>query len=217
MAIADTWDDATLTKHPLVEQEGIRSYCGAPLRTTDGFGIGTLAVLDRLPRTPTDNDCRQLAALARILMDEFYLQHVARMAQSTQAAELARRELREDHIKGLLRELAHRGKNLLAVVQALAWQTTFTSGSVPDYARNLTSRIQGLAETHDVIAEQEWRGIAMEDLVSRQVLPVGTTPVSIEGPRVMLSSPAAQNIGLALNELTTNCLKSVPAGVRRAV
>jgi GAF domain-containing protein len=130
LMVADAGLDPSLKDNPLIQHEGIRFYCGAPLRTADRFNIGTFAVLDRVPRTLSDAAIRQLAALSRILMDEIELRHAAHLAQRSHAAEIARRELREDHIQGLLRELAHRAKNLLAVVQALAWQTTASSTSV---------------------------------------------------------------------------------------
>jgi two-component sensor histidine kinase len=208
LMVADARIDPSLSGNPLIQREGIRFYCGVPLRTPDRFNIGTLAVLDRAPRTLSDAAIRQLAALSRILMDGIELRHAARLAQTSYAAELARRELREDHIRGLLRELAHRAKNLLAVVQALAWQTTTSSGSVGEYAQNLAERIQGLAQTHDLIAEEGWRGIAIDELVRCQLTPLGVASRAVlVGPHMVLSPTAAQNVGLALNELATNALK----------
>jgi two-component sensor histidine kinase len=214
--VADASLDPRLTADPLVCEEGVRFYCGAPLRTSDSFNIGVLAVADRIPRTLEDAQVRQLAALSRILMDEIELRHVARLAQSSHAAETARRELREDHIRGLMRELAHRSKNLLAVVQALAWQTTTSSSSVREYAQNLTERIQGLAQTHDLMAEEEWRGIATDDLVRSQLAVLhDDSRVELDGPHIVLSSTAAQHIGLALTELATNALKHGAFAQRR--
>ena len=208
ITVGDAAADPKLNADPLVREEGIRFCCAAPLRTSDSCNIGVLAVADHAPRSLDQAHVRQLVALSRILMDEIELRHAARVAQSNHAAETARRELREDHVRGLLRELAHRSKNLLAVVQALAWQTTTSSSSVREYAQNLTERIQGLAQTHDLMAEEEWRGVAMDDLVRSQLAVLNDdSRLELDGPHIVLSSTAAQHIGLAMTELATNSLK----------
>jgi len=75
------------------------------------------------------------------------------------------------------------------------------------YATRLGNRIQALAHTHDLIAEEERRGARLDELARGQV----TQLVGMESPRVELSGPslmvtpaAAQNIGLALHELASN-------------
>jgi len=92
------------------------------------------------------------------------LRRSAREAALDYQAEIGRRELREEQIKGLMRELAHRAKNVLAVVQAIARETT--PGGM---ASALSGRIASLACTHDLIAEKHWRGAHFRELVSRQV------------------------------------------------
>jgi two-component sensor histidine kinase len=118
-----------------------------------------------------------------------------------------RRELREDHIKGLMRELAHRSKNLMSVVQAIARQTMPDDATSRRYATRLANRVHALAHTHDLLAEENWRGAKLDELARRQV----TQFVELESPRLELSGPtlvvtpaAAQHIGLALHELASN-------------
>jgi two-component sensor histidine kinase len=205
--IEDARNDPLARNNPLVAGEfGAQSYFGVPLLSHDGFGLGALGVLDFAPRTMTARQVADLTDLAAVIMDEFELRRTARTALSAYQAELARRELREDHIHGLNRELAHRAKNLLAVVQAIARQTKSGSSSTSDYISRLSARIQGLAHTHDLISDTDWRGATLRDLVARQLGPFldKSERLEVAGPKILLTPTAAQNIGLALHELASN-------------
>jgi two-component sensor histidine kinase len=176
-------------------------------------------VLDFLPRTATEADVALLTDLAAVVMDELELRLSARKAVANYQEELTQRELREDRIKGLLRELAHRSKNLLAVVQAIASHTMPDSGIARRYAARLAARVQGLAHTHDLMAEEDWQGARMDDLAARQighfVEPVAPR-LELMGPSVLLVPAVAQNVGLALHELAANAVEygafSLPQG-----
>ena len=206
--VTDARADARALANPLVAGAmGVQFYLGIPLRTHDNFNLGTLCVLDFKPRTPTEADVSCLQDLAAVVMDELEMRLAARRAAAAYHAELVRRELREDHIKGLMRELAHRAKNLLAVVQAVARHTAQEATDPQSYARTLTARIAALAYTHDLIADQQWRGAHLDDLVRRQVanfVDPDRGRFSASGPDLMITPATAQNLGLALHELATN-------------
>ena len=197
---------------------GTQFYLGAPLRTHDGFNVGTLCVLDVVPRTVSDVEVSCLVDLAEVVMDELEFRLAARKAELAYQEELIRAELREDYISGLSRELTHRSKNLLTVVHAIARQTRSNTNSVKDYVQQLAGRILGLAETHDLISEKDWYGVTLADLAWRHLHPFlqPTARVKIVGPAVTLTPIAAQNIGLAFHELATNASRfgalSVPEG-----
>ena len=113
--------DVRAMANPLVAGEpGVQSYLGVPLKARDGANVGTLCVMDIVPRSRTVSEIDHLTDLAAILMGELELRLSARRYKTNFHDELVRRELREDHITALMRELAHRSKNLLAVVQAIA-------------------------------------------------------------------------------------------------
>ena len=217
--VNDARIDPRTLAYPLVAGDfGAQFYLCIPLRTHDGFNLGTLCVLDFVPRTVTEFEVAHLVDLAAVVMDELELRLSAKKANAAYHDELERRELREDYISGLSRELAHRSKNLLAVVHAIAQQTTSGSSSIKDYVQRLVARILGLADTHDLISEKEWHGVTLGDLASRHLEPFldSSQRVEVTGPAISLTPVAAQNIGLALHELATNAVKfgalSVPDG-----
>ena len=64
--VPDALDDDRFRENPMVRGEPhIRFYAGAPLISREGQAIGTLCVVDRVPRTLTDEQERALEALRR--------------------------------------------------------------------------------------------------------------------------------------------------------
>lgn len=71
LVVEDAARDPQFHDHPLVVSDAhVRFYAGAPLRTPDGFNIGTLCLLDHRPRSIDQRDRDLLAALARVVVDE---------------------------------------------------------------------------------------------------------------------------------------------------
>ena len=125
----------------------------------------------------------------------------------------------EAHLRLLLRELTHRSKNLLAVIQAMARQTARHAGSIDGFLKQFGARLQALAASHDLLVRESWYGASLGELVRSQLadyIDRGQGQVAFEGPDVALKPEAAQNLGLALHELAVNAAKfgalSVPGG-----
>lgn len=126
----------------------------------------------------------------------------------------------EAHLRLLLRELTHRSKNLLAVIQAMARQTARHAGSIEAFLNQFGARLQALAASHDLLVRESWYGASLNELVRSQLAAyvggVEEGQVAIEGPAIALKPEAAQSLGLALHELAVNAAKygalSVPTG-----
>ncbi len=135
------------------------------------------------------------------------------------AIDVTTRKEDEAHLRLLMRELTHRSKNLLAVIQAMARQTARHSTSTELFLEQFEARLQALATSHDVLIEEGWHGASLAELVGRQLqqLPEpATSQIAIDGPTVLLKPEAAQALGFALHELAANARKfgslSVPGG-----
>jgi signal transduction histidine kinase len=74
LVVRDAAQDVRFVDNPLVtDHPKIRFYCGVPLRTPEGVGLGTLCLLDRVPRTMTERGLEGLQALARQVEAELEL------------------------------------------------------------------------------------------------------------------------------------------------
>jgi two-component sensor histidine kinase len=126
------------------------------------------------------------------------------------------RDDREAHVRLIMRELSHRSKNLLAIVLAIARQTSRYTRSFDDFEARFNSRLQALADAHDLLVEQQWGGASVDDLVRAQLSAFGMEKVTCHGDPVILRAEAVQNVALALHELATNASKygslSAPTG-----
>jgi PAS domain S-box-containing protein len=126
------------------------------------------------------------------------------------AIDITERKEAEAHLRLLMRELTHRSKNLLAVIQAMARQTARHSGSIAAFLDRFSARVQALARSHDLLVAEGWHGASLNELVRSQLahyIDGESDQVSIDGPDIQLTPEATQSLGLALHELVTNAAK----------
>jgi two-component sensor histidine kinase len=125
----------------------------------------------------------------------------------TTAVDITEQKRREQTLKSLLREVAHRSKNLLAIIQSIAAQTGRYSDTIDGFLARFRGRLQSLASSQDLVTSSNWRGADLRDLVLGQVGRYSARPheaVRFKGENPYLNPNAALHIGLAMHELAVN-------------
>jgi PAS domain S-box-containing protein len=102
----------------------------------------------------------------------------------------------------LLKEVDHRAKNALALVQGIVRLTR--SNDPIAYARIVQGRVDALARAHGLLAEAGWRGVPIGRLLHGETEPFGSRRVHCTGPAVQIASAQVQPLALLLHEMLSN-------------
>ncbi len=122
--------------------------------------------------------------------------------------DITERKEREEKEHLLMREVNHRAKNMLCVVDSIAHQTA--TRNPEDFIERFSERIQALSANQDLLIRNEWNGVEIDDLVCAQLAHFADLigpRIALRGPKLRLNPASAQAIGLALHELATNAGK----------
>lgn len=113
----------------------------------------------------------------------------------------------EDEQILLRNELAHRIKNILALVQAVASQTLKDDADMATAKPTFLSRLGALSRGHEILINAQHSATQISMLAEAVVSDHGADRVEIEGPDINLSAKCALALTLAFHELATNALK----------
>jgi PAS domain S-box-containing protein len=123
-------------------------------------------------------------------------------------ADITDRKMAEERQALLAREVDHRAKNALALVQAIVRMTK--ANSIEAYVTAVEGRIKALSRVHTVLSQSRWEGADLAGLVAEELAPYRTSDqdqVQASGPGIVLLPAAAQTLALVLHELVTNAAK----------
>ena len=186
--------------NPLVAGEfGLRFYAGIPLRTSDGYNLGTLCIIDKEARQTHQDEIDELKDLASVVMDQMELRLSARQA-------ISRAEI-------MAREIDHRVKNSLQFVSTLLNM----QGRVPDLPAAASEQLQiaanrvvAVARVHQNFYTEAAEAVSSIGFLRRlcaELSGILGTPITVQGDEGDISAERIQPIGLIVNELVTNSAK----------
>jgi two-component sensor histidine kinase len=171
-------------------QETFWTFSYSPLHDDEGRIVGLMNIV-----TETTDAVRDRNALSA---------EVERTNAALRAQQEAERQQRI-----LQRELAHRMKNTLAIVQAIVAQSLRRANDLQHGARLASERIAALGRAQEIITSTDAQGADMRGVVSAAIEPHCDRPdrFVITGESTRLTSQQALGLCLAIHELSTNAVK----------
>lgn len=115
-----------------------------------------------------------------------------------------------DQTRLLLRELNHRVKNTLAMIQSVARQTIRQNPDPQAFIEAFSGRLRTISDAHVLLADRDWSGVQLYEVIASQFGPdFLTNPdrAEVSGSDVTLPADHALGLGLILHELTTNAMR----------
>jgi PAS domain S-box-containing protein len=131
------------------------------------------------------------------------------------ARDITERKEAEARQTVLIRELQHRTKNLLAVIQSIVTNTLANSRDLSSARDATVGRLHALARAQEFIATGSTAGVGLRDLVDAELAGFAAR-LRIDGAPLVVDGGFAQQFALVVHELATNAAKygslSTPAG-----
>lgn len=110
----------------------------------------------------------------------------------------------------LMGELTHRVKNTLTLVLSIANRTAAGAANLAEFRTAFGRRLEALAATHNLLADDFSGGLTLEDLAAAELapyVPLTSERLSLDGLEYRLNSDTAVTLGLIFHELVTNAVK----------
>ena len=112
-----------------------------------------------------------------------------------------------EHTRLLLRELNHRVKNTLAMIQSVARQTVRQNPDPKAFIDAFSGRLRTISDAHVLLADRDWSGVHLYEVLASQLGPnfmIKPDRAEVRGDDIALPPDHALGLGLILHELTTN-------------
>ncbi|WP_229068010.1 GAF domain-containing sensor histidine kinase [Actinoplanes sp. DH11] len=189
LVVPDARADRRFSDNPAVTAaDGVRFYAGAPLMTTDGFALGTLCVLDTVPRRLDNEQQQALRALARQVTAQLELRRYA-FALANTTARLQELERRKDDLAGLVGGELRSSLRLMSAYLDRLGDTGFHEAEMADLVGRATAaHVRGFRELLDHLTSMAEAGLGGESLHMRQCDLTRVTQRAVEAVRPIAAS-----------------------------
>ena len=204
--LEDASKDIRSLANPLVAGDfGLRFYAGVPLRTHDGYNLGTLCVIDKEARAVSQQQVEDLKDLATLVMDQMELRLSARQ-------ELGRANRATEQANLMAKEIEHRVANSLQFVSSvLRLQGRDAPQNVALRFETAAHRVAAVARVHrHLLDEENVAFVPARSYIKRlceELAGILGVQIVVTGDEAKLTTNSIQSIGLLLNELVTNAAK----------
>lgn len=193
VVVHDLRADPTFTEiAAALRSHGAVAAVSTPVLDSNGDVLAMFSVYWHETHEPNERELRTLDLCA-----ELAGRHVERS--------FAAKALR-DREQLLMRELAHRGKNLVSVIQAIATRSLSGERSLDEAREVLIGRLGALANSYNMLTDETPESAKLHDLVSEGLKVLGDR-ADMSGPALMVPAKNAQTLSLLLHELATNAAK----------
>lgn len=215
--LTDAKSDPRSLSNPLVAGEfGLRFYLGIPLRTSDGYNLGTLCVIDYEPRVVEDAQIVELTRLAALVMEQMELRLSARTMYRDFAEVVSRKDAELARAVERAKEIESRTISSLTQVSLLSLmdsQPHDDDASAEELAR-ASGRFTAIAQVHQhIYAEDEFERTNirsyLQQLCSALLVNLATPPtrIIVDGVDAEIEAERMIPLGLIVNELVTSAIQ----------
>ncbi|OYX31096.1 MAG: hypothetical protein B7Y99_10845 [Caulobacterales bacterium 32-69-10] len=128
----------------------------------------------------------------------------------TSSTNITPQKRHQEHLRLITRELNHRSKNLLTIVQSIARQTAAGLDVPAAFLERLGERLGSLAAAHDVLVDGAWRSADLRAVIEGQLkhhMQTFGDRIDLAGEKIELAPEMAHYVGLAVHELGSNAVK----------
>jgi two-component sensor histidine kinase len=106
----------------------------------------------------------------------------------------------------LMREVDHRARNALTVVQSFVRLTT--AATLDEFRDVLSGRVEALARAQTSLAARRWEGASLRDVIAGELAALAQPGrYTLTGPHLMLPAHRVQSMSMIIHELATNAAK----------
>ncbi|MBI4924018.1 MAG: histidine kinase [Devosia nanyangense] len=203
------WAPASLISQPLVDAVWSLAVGGLLLAAIVVLVVYWVTLQIGRSVRGLEADAKRLGTGQPVTARDYPISEIATVSAAIEEAS-RRRQQAETEVRFLMRELAHRSKNQMTVIAAMAKQTARGADSVPEFVQAFEKRIFGLARSTDLLLANGVVGVDLRELVTSQIdpfCPADSGRLTLDGPSIRLNTKAAQILGMAAHELATNAVK----------